>query len=77
MLGANKESFMQKISRKSSSGKFSLPTFKREKSRLDTSGYGAATQHEVDEGDGGEMALTASVGSLVAREGRESKEVVR
>ncbi|KAK3065817.1 hypothetical protein LTR53_018006, partial [Teratosphaeriaceae sp. CCFEE 6253] len=77
MLGANKESFMQKISRKSSSGKFSLPTFKREKSRLDTSGYGAATQHEGDEGDGGEMALTASVGSLAAREGRESKEVVR
>lgn len=33
---AGKESFMQKLSRKSSSGKFTLPTFKREKSRLDT-----------------------------------------
>ncbi|WPH05032.1 Hypothetical protein R9X50_00793000 [Acrodontium crateriforme] len=32
-----KESFMAKLTRKSSSGKFSLPTFKREKSRLDPS----------------------------------------
>ena len=38
MLGSGsfgKESFMSKLTRKSSSGKFSLPTFKRDKSRLD------------------------------------------
>ncbi|SMQ49812.1 unnamed protein product [Zymoseptoria tritici ST99CH_3D7] len=40
MLGSStsKESFMQKLTRKSSAGgKFTLPTFKRERSRLDTS----------------------------------------
>ncbi|TKA74032.1 hypothetical protein B0A55_06165 [Friedmanniomyces simplex] len=81
-----KESFMQKITRKSSSSKFSLPTFKREKSRLDpmtssisnntASGlnYGGTPETTTEE-DGGEL-LAASVGSLKegVREGRESKE---
>ncbi|KAK4925904.1 hypothetical protein LTR49_007042 [Elasticomyces elasticus] len=69
-----KESFMQKITRKSSSSKFSLPTFKREKSRLDpsTSSTSYGTQETTEED--GDM-LAASVGSL--KEGRESKEANR
>ncbi|KAK5744425.1 hypothetical protein LTR17_002135 [Elasticomyces elasticus] len=65
-----KESFMQKITRKSSSSKFSLPTFKREKSRLDpsTSSTSYGTQETTEED--GDM-LAASVGSL--KEGRERK----
>ncbi|KAK0945609.1 hypothetical protein LTR29_002964 [Friedmanniomyces endolithicus] len=73
-----KESFMQKISRKSSSSKFSLPTFKREKSRLDTlnvTGMGfVGTPDTMAEEDGGSgEVLAASVGS-VKEAGRESKE---
>ncbi|KAK3701606.1 hypothetical protein LTR37_015357 [Vermiconidia calcicola] len=66
LTGSSKETFMQKISRKSSSGKFALPNFKREKSRLD-----AMTPGDDDEQD--EMSL--SVGDLKEqREPRESKE---
>ncbi|KAK0810365.1 hypothetical protein LTR91_012226 [Friedmanniomyces endolithicus] len=73
-----KESFMQKISRKSSSSKFSLPTFKREKSRLDTlnvTGMGfVGTPDTMAEEDGGSgEVLAASVGS-VKEAGRGSKE---
>lgn len=41
--GIPKETFMQKISRKSSSSKFTLPTFKRNSSRLDTLGLSATS----------------------------------
>ncbi|KAF2163773.1 hypothetical protein M409DRAFT_68341 [Zasmidium cellare ATCC 36951] len=68
---AGKESFMQKLSRKSSSGKFALPTFKREKSKLDSpssipTSAPPTTEEEDDQ-------LSASVSSLP----RESKEVQR
>lgn len=57
MLGSStgKESFMQKLSRKSSSGgKFALPTFKRDRSRLDTgkatgSPVSQAEEHEFED----------------------------
>ena len=70
LAGSSKESFMAKITRKSSSGKFSLPAFARNKSRLDPSagaGAGSATSspaqgHPPAEDD--EDALSASVGSL-------------
>ncbi|EMC98720.1 hypothetical protein BAUCODRAFT_31000 [Baudoinia panamericana UAMH 10762] len=68
----SKESFMAKLTRKSSSaGKtFSLPTFKREKSRLDP---GPAAEIMAEEED-----MSASVGSLREkereREPRESKD---
>lgn len=89
MVGSSgKESFMQKISRKSSSGKFGLPTFsKREKSlRLDPgsangsasygngSGVGAGGSFLGDE-EQEEGTLSGSVGSL--KEGRESREANR
>jgi len=67
MIGSGslgKESFMAKLTRKSSSGMFSLPTFKRDKSRLDP------TANEDEEEA---AALSGSVGSL----GRESKEAQR
>jgi hypothetical protein len=65
MIGSGsmgKESFMAKLTRKSSSGMFSLPTFKRDKSRLDP------TANEDEE-----EALSGSASSL----GRESKEAQR
>lgn len=65
---AGKESFMQKLSRKSSSSKFTLPTFKREKSKLDT-GLGTPTSAPTEEED---ADLSASVSSL--QQPRESKE---
>lgn len=43
LAGSSKETFMQKISRKSSSSKFTLPTFKRNSSRLDTLGPSATS----------------------------------
>ncbi|KAK5109358.1 hypothetical protein LTR62_007128 [Meristemomyces frigidus] len=71
---SSKESFMQKITRKSSSGKFTLPTFKRvEKSRLAESPASSSTLNMPEAED--QDDLGASVGSL--REGRESKEAVR
>lgn len=66
LIGAGsfgKESFMQKISRKSSSGKFSLPTFKREKSRLEPGNATTPTAEDVDE----ETAMGSSTGSLKGR----------
>ena len=66
MIGSGsfgKESFMAKLTRKSSSGMFSLPTFKRDKSRLDPT---ANEDEEVE-------ALSGSASSLVGG-GRESKE---
>lgn len=66
-----KESFMQKITRKSSSSKFSLPTFKREKSRLETavpSNTSTPTQAGAEEEEG----MSESLGSL--RDVRESKD---
>jgi len=65
LIGAGsfgKESFMQKISRKSSSGKFSLPTFKREKSRLEPPGTPTATTPTVEDVD--EEHMAGSTGSL-------------
>ncbi|EME46016.1 hypothetical protein DOTSEDRAFT_86681 [Dothistroma septosporum NZE10] len=68
---AGKESFMQKLSRKSSSSKFALPTFKREKSKMDGS-LSSATSAPTEEED---ADLSASVSSL--QQPRESKEVSR
>jgi hypothetical protein len=74
LAGSSKETFMQKITRKSSSGKFALPTFKREKSRLDTtSAPQPGLVAESEEGDGEE--LSASVSSLGGEKGRESKDL--
>lgn len=60
---ASRESFMQKLSRKSSTGGF-IPKFQRNKSRLDTH------LHTEDEQDGGPASLSASVSSV-----RESKDL--
>lgn len=68
MLGSGsfgKESFIAKLQRKSSSGMWNLPTFKRDKSRLEPT----AASHEDEE-----EALSASASSLG---GRESKEAQR
>jgi hypothetical protein len=68
MIGSGsmgKESFMAKLTRKSSSGMFSLPTFKRDKSRLDPT---ANEDEEIE-------ALSGSASSLVGS--RESKEAQR
>lgn len=72
LAGSSKESFMQKITRKSSSSKFSLPTFARNKSRLNdgggptssatsspAQGYPAVKDEEEDDG-----GMSESVGSL-------------
>lgn len=93
LLGGNsvgKESFMQKLSRKSSSGKFALPTFKREKMKLDTSGATSAPSSSYSNANNSsttptssthhpaeddEDAISASVGSI--RESRESRETSR
>lgn len=69
MLGSGsfgKESFIAKLQRKSSSGMWNLPTFKRDKSRLEPT----AASHEDEE-----EALSASASSLGG--GRESKEAQR
>ena len=70
-----KESFMSKLTRKSSSSKFSLPTFKREKSRLDPSATPTSVTSAPAEDD--EDSMSASAGSLREREPRESKEGTR
>lgn len=58
--GSSKETLMQKITRKSSSGKFALPTYlKREKSRLDPSAQGVSAREEEEEDE-----MSASLGSL-------------
>jgi hypothetical protein len=70
MLGSGsfgKESFIAKLQRKSSSGMWNLPTFKRDKSRLEPT---AAASHEDEE-----EAMSASASSLGG--GRESKEAQR
>jgi hypothetical protein len=69
MLGSGsfgKESFIAKLQRKSSSGMWNLPTFKRDKSRL-----------EVTANEDEEEALSASASSLGTGNGRESKEAQR
>lgn len=53
---------MQKITRKSSSGKFSLPAFARGKSRLESATSSPAQGHPPAEDE--EDAMEASVGSL-------------
>ncbi|KAF7188599.1 hypothetical protein HII31_10261 [Pseudocercospora fuligena] len=73
---AGKESFMQKLSRKSSSSKFTLPTFKREKSRLDTNVAPTSVPAEEDEHEN-EGSLSASVSSEKFGPGRESRENAR
>ncbi|EME83545.1 uncharacterized protein MYCFIDRAFT_215349 [Pseudocercospora fijiensis CIRAD86] len=73
---AGKESFMQKLSRKSSSSKFTLPTFKREKSRLDTNVAPSPAPAEEDEHEN-EGSLSASVSSEKFAPGRESREHAR
>jgi hypothetical protein len=80
-----KESFMAKITRKSSSGKFSLPSFTKrtDKARLDGSSSVASgsplippvPSENEDSGTAGEETLAGSVSSL--KEGRESKETNR
>jgi hypothetical protein len=67
LAGSSKETFMQKITRKSSSGKFALPTFKRERSHLNPSSAATAAAtsipyipSEQDEEDD----MSTSVGSL-------------
>ena len=75
---------MQKITRKSSSGKFALPTFKREKSRLHpdagatptSSPYIGGTPSEVDDGEeelGGSVSSLRDAGSggVPARESKD------
>jgi hypothetical protein len=84
LAGSSKETFMQKITRKSSSGKFALPTFKREKSHLNPSSATSVpfipSEHDEDLDD-----MSTSIGSLressqmgsakgAASEPRESKE---
>ncbi len=68
---SSKETFMQKITRKSSSGKFTLPTFKRERSRLDTMAT-SAPQGGLGVDEEEESELSASVSSL-----RESRDLTR
>lgn len=71
-----KESLMAKITRKSSSSKFSLPNFKREKSRLlvDQASAGAppSTPAAVTSAEEVEDGLSASLRSLRERENRAS-----
>ncbi|PPJ58208.1 hypothetical protein CBER1_02634 [Cercospora berteroae] len=72
-----KESFMQKLSRKSSSGGFGIPKFQRNKSKLDTN---TPTSVPAEDEEDGANSLNASISS--AREsketsGRESKEQAR
>ena len=60
---------MQKITRKSSSGKFSLPTFARGKSRLDPGVSGSSATSSPAQGyppveDDEEGGMSASIGSL-------------
>lgn len=76
---AGKESFMQKLSRKSSSSKFTLPTFKREKSRLDTNvaPTSVPTAEEDEQSTENEGPLSASLSSERFVPGRESRENVR
>ena len=75
--GSSKESFIAKITRKKSSSKFSLPTFRqREKSRLDMASTSSvatsslATGYAVGEDD--EDGLSASVGSVKERDAKRS-----
>lgn len=60
LAGNSKETFMQKITRKSSSGKFALPTFKRNQSHLNPAATSAPFVPEQDEEDD----MSTSVGSL-------------
>lgn len=72
MLGSStgKESFMQKLTRKSSSGgKFVLPTFKRERSRLDT---GKATGSPVLQAEENELEDPPPSAGLRERMSRDS-----
>ncbi|CAK4033321.1 hypothetical protein DOTSEDRAFT_86681 [Lecanosticta acicola] len=63
---SGKESFMQKLSRKSSSSKFTMPTFKREKTARQQDPPTSAPLRAEAEEDGEEMS--ASVGSMPAKE---------
>ena len=83
LAGSSKETFMQKISRKSSSGKFALPTFKREKSHLNPSSAAAgatsapvvpAEQDEDDDMEASVGSLRESSGKGSTAEPRESRE---
>lgn len=90
LAGGSKETFMQKITRKSSSGKFALPTFKREKSHLNPSSAataGATSAPYIPSEQDEEDDMSTSVGSLKessqmgsakgSSEPRESKEANR
>lgn len=67
---ASRESFMQKISRKSSSGGFGLPLFQRNKSKLDThlqtteDGQPQQLQLQLPQPHDGTGSLSASVSSV-------------
>lgn len=63
--GSNKESFMAKLTRKSSSGKFSLPVFSREKKARPT-----REERIMDEEDD---ALTSSLDSISREDGQGKK----
>ena len=60
---ANKESFMQKLTRKSSSGKFGLPVFSRDRSKRGPDKPREATMGEEAEGDE-EDAMNRSTDSM-------------
>ena len=62
LAGSSKETFMQKFTRKSSSGKFALPTFKREKSHLNPSSAATSAPYVLEQDE--EDDMSTSVGSL-------------
>lgn len=72
MLGSStgKESFMQKLSRKSSSGgKFALPTFaKRDRSRLDTSKTSGSPLMQAEDNDFDDPPSSAGLRERISRD---------
>jgi hypothetical protein len=68
---AGKESFMQKLTRKSSSSKFTLPAFKREKHKMDPGTPTAIPTEEEEEG-GSLSASASSAGREIKDQGRGS-----
>ncbi|KAF2720460.1 hypothetical protein K431DRAFT_285764 [Polychaeton citri CBS 116435] len=84
-----KESLMQKITRKSSASKFSLPTFKRSDKVISSYTPPPSSGLEEETGTGDEAGMSSSLGSLPGRstpggdgsfphrEPRESKESAR
>ncbi|KAI5359277.1 Putative fibronectin type III, immunoglobulin-like, fibronectin type III superfamily [Septoria linicola] len=69
-----KESFMQKISRKSSSGGFGIAKFQRNKSKLDTTTPTSVPAEDEEDGAGSLSASISSAKEGKETSGRESKE---